>query len=193
VNAHFPAFMIILPLVAAPLCLLLRNRRAARFMAVAVAWTCLALACTVLDQVNHGEIISYMLGGWAAPYGIEYRIDPLNAYLLVIVSTIASVVLPFGGGSAGLNVEPERLYLYYASFLLCFCGLMGISVTGDLFNIFVFLEVSSLASYTLIGLGKGRRALRAAYSYLVMGTIGGTFYLIGVGLLYQATGTLNMA
>ena len=69
-NAHFPALMIILPLMAAPLCLLLRNGRAARFLAVAVAWTCLGLACTVLDQVIHGEIFSYMLGGWAAPYGI---------------------------------------------------------------------------------------------------------------------------
>jgi multicomponent Na+:H+ antiporter subunit D len=59
--------------------------------------------------------------------------------------------------------------------------------------VFVFLEISSLASYTLISLGKGRRALRAAFSYLVMGTVGGTFFLIGVGLLYQATGTLNMA
>ena len=67
------------------------------------------------------------------------------------------------------------------------------ALTGNIFNIFVFLEISSLSSYTLIGLGRGRRAVRAAYSYLVMGTIGGTFFLIGVGLLYQVTGTLNIA
>jgi len=192
-SEHYPVLLVVLPLLAAPLCLLLRSATASRVLTTLVAWTCLGLALAVLEQVTHGPSISYMLGGWAAPYGIEYRVDPLSAYLLVIVSTIASVVLPFGGTSSDLSLRSDRLYLYNAAFLLCFCGLMGIAVTGDLFNIFVFLEVSSLASYTLIGLGKGRRALRAAFSYLVMGTIGGTFYLIGVGLLYQATGTLNMA
>ncbi len=191
-SGHAPVLLVVLPLLAAPVCLLLRTARASRFLAVSVAWTCLAIAGSILAQVRAGDPISYMLGGWAAPYGIEYRIDALNAYLLVIVSMIASVVLPFGGGASDLTVRTERLHLYYAALLLCFCGLMGMAVTGDMFNLFVFLEVSSLASYTLISLGRGRRALRAAFSYLVMGTIGGTFYLIGVGLLYQATGTLNM-
>jgi len=193
VSEHYPVLLVVLPLLAAPICLLLRHGTASRILAVLVAWTCLAMALEVLNQVTSGENISYMLGGWAAPYGIEYRVDALNAYLLVIVSVIASVVLPFGETSSDLTVRTGSLYLYHAAFLLCFCGLMGIAVTGDLFNVFVFLEVSSLASYALIGLGKGRRALRAAFSYLVMGTIGGTFFLIGVGLLYQKTGTLNMA
>ena len=71
--------------------------------------------------------------------------------------------------------------LYYAAFLLTMAGLMGIAITGDLFNVFVFLEISSLGSYTLIALGNSRRALMAAFSYLVMGTIGGTFILLGIG------------
>ena len=192
-REHYPVLLVVLPLLAAPTCLLLRSAAASRILAVLVAWTCLALSGLVLDQVSTGESISYMLGGWAAPSGIEHRVDLLNAYLLVIVSMIASVVLPFGAGQSDLTVKTSRQHLYYAAFLLCFCGLLGIAVTGDLFNVFVFLEVSSLASYTLIGLGKGRGALRAAFSYLVMGTIGGTFFLIGVGLLYQATGTLNIA
>ena len=163
-SEHYPVLLVVLPLLAAPICLLLRHGTASRILAVLVAWTCLAMAVEVLNQVTSGESISYMLGGWAAPYGIEYRVDTLNAYLLVIVSMIASVVLPFGGISSDLTLRTDRLYLYHAAFLLCFCGLMGIAVTGDLFNIFVFLEVSSLSSYTLIGLGKGRRALRAAFS-----------------------------
>ena len=76
---------------------------------------------------------------------------------------------------------------------LCLAGLLGIAVTGDAFNLFVFLEISSLSSYVLIGLGSDRRALTAAFRYLVMGTIGATFYLIGVGLMYMMTGTLNIA
>jgi len=78
-------------------------------------------------------------------------------------------------------------------YLLALCGLLGIAITGDAFNLFVFLEISSLSSYVLIALGSDKRALTAAYRYLVMGTIGATFYIIGVGLMYMMTGTLNIA
>lgn len=189
---HLPALQIVLPLVAAPLCLLLRNARWVRIFAVAVSWLCLAMALSLLDRVLDHGIISYSMGGWAPPLGIEYRVDLLNAYVLVIVSGIASVVLPFGIEGANLRIPRERTYLFYAAFLLGLTGLMGIAITGDAFNIFVFLEISSLASYTLISLGRDRRALTAAFSYLVVGTVGGTFILIGVGLLYQMTGTLNL-
>ena len=77
-------------------------------------------------------------------------------------------------------------------YLLCLTGLLGITMTGDAFNAFVFLEISSLSTYVLIALGRDRRALLAAFQYLVMGTIGATFYVIGVGLLYLLTGSLNM-
>ena len=76
--------------------------------------------------------------------------------------------------------------------MLCLTGLLGIVITGDLFNLFVFLEISSLSSYALIALGRTRRALMAAFQYLVMGTIGATFLLIGIGLIFQMTGSLNM-
>jgi multicomponent Na+:H+ antiporter subunit D len=81
----------------------------------------------------------------------------------------------------------------YAMYCLCLAGLLGITVTGDAFNLFVFLEISSLASYVLIALGRRRQALVAAYQYMLMGTVGATFYVIGVGLLYLVTGTLNLA
>ena len=77
-------------------------------------------------------------------------------------------------------------------YLLCLTGLLGIAITGDAFNAFVFLEISSLSTYVLIALGRDRRALLAAFQYLIMGTIGATFYVIGVGLLYLLTGSLNM-
>ena len=76
-------------------------------------------------------------------------------------------------------------------FALCLAGLLGITITGDAFNIFVFLEISSLSTYVLIALGRDRRALVAAYQYLIMGTIGATFFVIGIGLLYLMTGTLE--
>ncbi len=189
---HLPVLIVVIPLLAAPLCVLLREKLVVRGLAIGVAWTCLAIAVTLLQHVTAHGTVSYELGGWAAPYGIEYRIDVVSGWILLIVSAIAAVVLPFGRGAEGLAIRRDQVHLWYAAFLLCLCGLLGMAATGDAFNIFVFLEISSLSSYTLIALGKGRRAVRAAYSYLVMGTIGGTFFLIGVGLLYQATGTLNI-
>jgi multicomponent Na+:H+ antiporter subunit D len=193
-TEHLAVLQVVVPLLAAPLCLFLRHRRVVPVFATLVAWATLAIAVVNLVTVTRsGEALTYYLGGWAPPLGIELRIDTANAMLAVLVSGIASVVLPYGPGSASLAVPISRHYLYYAAFLLCMTGLIGISITGDAFNVFVFLEVTSLSSYTLIAMGKGRKALTAAFSYLIMGTIGGTFILLSIGLLYQMTGTLNMA
>ncbi len=189
---NLPALQVVLPLAAAPLCLLLRRRDAARWLAVGVSWTCLAIAGGLLHRVLAEGSISYALGGWDPPWGIEYRVDVVSAYVLVIVTAIASVVLPVGSG-VGMAIPTGRKHLFYAAFLLCLAGLLGVVITGDAFNVFVFLEISSLASYILIALGEGRRAPMAAFSYLIMGTIGASFILIGIGLAYQMTGTLNLA
>jgi multicomponent Na+:H+ antiporter subunit D len=103
------------------------------------------------------------------------------------------VVLPYTWRSVEDEVPVRQHYLFYTMFLLCLAGLLGISITGDAFNVFVFLEISSLSTYVLIALGRDRRALVASYQYLIMGTIGATFIVIGVGLLYLMTGTLNLA
>src|SRR5690606_20759059 len=91
------------------------------------------------------------------------------------------------------EVAEDRVYLFYTAYLLNLTGLYGVVVTGDVFNLFVFIEISALSSYAMISLGKERQALMAAYCYLILGTIGATFFLIGVGLLYAMTGTLNIA
>jgi len=193
VTEHLPALQVVLPLVAAPLCIFLRNPLLVRGFALIVALCCLGISGTLLSQVlEHGRL-SYWMGGWAPPLGIELAVDRANAFMLVIVTMIASVVLMFGNFLHDVRLPEGREYLFYAAYLLAVCGLSGIAITGDAFNVFVFLEVTSLASYTLISLGKDRRALSAAFTYLVMGTIGGTFILIGIGLAYQMTGTLNIA
>ena len=130
--------------------------------------------------------------GWPAPWGIELRIDLLNALLLLIISAISTVVLYAADVSIRQEIPADRHTLFYILYLLCLAGNLGIAATGDAFNVFVFLEISSLSAYALIALGKDRRALWASYQYLIMGTIGATFILIGIGLMYQMTGTLNM-
>ena len=98
----------------------------------------------------------------------------------------------FAKRSVASEIETHSQGLFYTAWLLCLTGLLGITITGDAFNLFVFLEISSLSSYVLIAMGNDRKALTAAYQYLIMGTIGATFILIGIGLLYMLTGTLNM-
>ena len=193
IVANLPALQVVLPLIAAPLCVFLRRGGPAWLLTLLVSWGALAVAVALLMLVLDGGIIVYDLGGWKAPWGIEYRIDLANAFVLLIVSAISAVVVPFARRSIEAEIEPKRIHLFYTMYLLCFAGLLGIAITGDAFNLFVFLEISSLSSYVLISLGKDRRAVTAAYQYLIMGTIGATFYLIGVGFLYVMTGTLNMA
>jgi multicomponent Na+:H+ antiporter subunit D len=192
VSAHYIVLVVALPLLAAPCCVLLGRRSLARLLAIVVAGCCFGMACSLLSTVLATGPLSYALGGWEPPLGIEYRLDLLNAYVLLIVSGVGAVVMPYGVGTWGLSIPDSRESLFYAAFLLALCGLMGIVVTGDAFNVFVFVEITSLSSYALIAMGRGRRALTAAFSYLVMGTIGGTFLLIGIGMLYLETGTLNM-
>lgn len=190
-SEHFPALQVVIPLLAAPICLLLRHHLAVRVLAIGVTFAGFAIALSLMAQVLESGQIIYEFGGWARPLGIEYAVDLTNGFVLVIVSMIAAVILPIGPGHS--QVPEGREYLFYAAFLLCLSGLLGVTITGDAFNIFVFLEITSLASYILVALGRDRRALMAAYSYLIVGTIGASFILIGIGLLYQMTGTLNIA
>lgn len=190
---HLPILQIIVPLMAAPICVALRHPRATWLWALIISWLCLAMSVALLQQVLATGPISYELGDWAAPWGIEYRIDTLNAFVMVIVTAIGATVLPFAKASVEAEIPEDRIYLFYTMLLLCLTGLLGITITGDAFNLFVFLEISSLSSYVLISMGSDRQALVAAYRYLILGTVGATFYIIGVGLMYMMTGTLNIA
>ena len=192
-SSHLSIVPIILPMIAAPLCFLLRRRTLVWPLAIGVSWLAFAACAVLLMRVADTGPIVYTMGNWSAPIGIEYRIDLLNAYILVLVSGIASLVLSYAPQSAALELPQDRHHLFCAAFLLCLTGLLGITITGDAFNVYVFLEISSLASYAIISVSRDPRALKAAYNYLIMGTIGATFILIAIGLMYMMTGTLNMA
>lgn len=193
IERHLPILQIIVPLIAAPLCVLARRRALALGFAIVVCWVTFGLSILLLKQVLATGVVTYELGGWSAPWGIEYRVDTLSAFVLLFVSGIGAIVLSFAPRSLASEIPSDRQYMFCAVYLLGLTGLLGIAITGDLFNLFVFLEISALSSYTLIALGRKRQALPAAFQYLVMGTIGATFILIGIGLMYMMTGTLNMA
>ncbi len=188
-----PILQVALPLIAAPLCVLLRRSGLAWAFATLVSWGLLAISILLLMHVMNEGGISYRLGGWAPPFGIEYRLDAVNCFVLLVICAIGAIVTPYMRQSVAREIAAPRHNLFYAVYLLALTGLLGITATGDAFNIYVFMEISSLASYVLIALGRSRRARTAAFQYLIMGTIGATFLLIGIGLLYMMTGTLNLA
>ena len=193
IHAQLPALQVVLPLLGAFVAALLRRGVLAWALAAAITWLMPVIAGALLWQVVTTGPISYHLGGWPPPWGIEYRVDVLSGFVLLLVSGVSAVMMPFARRSVAFEVEGGKQAWFYAMYLLCLGGLLGITITGDAFNAFVFLEISSLSTYVLIALGKDRRALLASYQYLIMGTIGATFYVIGVGLLYLITGSLNIA
>ncbi len=192
---QLPAIQVLASFLAAPLVIVLGSRRLAWPIAFAASALSLVASVALLAQVLDGSIISYRMGGWAPPLGIEYRVDAANAFVLFLVSAISTLILPYARTSFGKEISARHHTAFYAAYLLCFSGLLGVTITGDAFNVFVFLEVSSLSTYVLIAQGaeRDKRALTAAYDYLIMGTVGATFFVIGIGFLYMATGTLNMA
>ena len=193
IESNLPALQVVLPLVAAPLCVLLRRGSLAWLVTWSATWATAAISIAILLRVLDAGTISYTFGGWEPPWGIEYRVDIVNAFVLVLVSVIGAIIVPYARRSVGAEIRSEQHYLFWAAYLLCLTGLLGVAITGDAFNVFVFLEISSLATYILIACGQDRRALVASYQYLIMGTIGATFIVIGIGLLYLMTGTLNLA
>jgi multicomponent Na+:H+ antiporter subunit D len=189
---HLPALQVVVPLIGAVLSAFIRRGTTAWAFALVVTWITPVIAIALLLRVLATGPISYPLGGWSPPVGIEYRVDVLNAFVLVLVTTVSAILIPAARRSVAHEIDGDKQAWFYTTYLLCLTGLLGITITGDAFNVFVFLEISSLATYVLIAMGRDRRALLAAYRYLIVGTIGATFYVIGIGLIYLVTGTLNI-
>ena len=192
-DGHLPALQVVVPLLVAPLVALLRPRGLAWAAATVASAGSFLIAVQMASGVLAGEVYPYALGGWPAPYGIALEVDAFSAMLLLVLTGASTLALAAGRVSLERQIEQHRQPLFFSAWLLALAGMAGILVAADAFNIFVFMEISSLASYVLVAGGPDRRALPAVFKYLVMGTVGATFYLIGVGLIYMMTGTLNLA
>lgn len=135
-------------------------------------------------------VLSYSTGGWRVPFGIGMVLDGFTSFMLVTVNLIASCVMLY---SINYMEKFTSKWKFYTLFLLMVGGMNGVIVTGDMFNLFVFLEIASVASYALVAFGTERHELEAAFKYAIMGTVGSLFILLGIAFLYSYTSTLNMA
>lgn len=191
--AHLPVLVVVTPLGAALAVALLGlvSHRAARAATLLALGGAHAMALAALLAVLDGGTWRYELAGWPPPWGIEYVVDVLGGGMAVLVSFMALVTAVHAGPGLrkGTGLAPA---LHQSLHLLLTAGLLGIVLTGDVFNLYVFLEVSALAAYALLA-GAGARSTLAVFRYLLIGTTAGALFLLGVGFLYALTGTLNMA
>jgi multicomponent Na+:H+ antiporter subunit D len=191
-SRHFPTIIVVLPLIASFFTFFSGwwFKRSGILIAVTALGGSFALAISLLSQVLTSGAIEYRIGGWAPPWGIEYRVDHLTTCMILLITTLSLVTAVYAKRLVDREFD-DRPALFWSLYLLLTTGLLGIVLTADLFNLFVLLEVASLTSYALVAMGSGRAKL-AGFRYLLMGTMGATFYLIGVGYLYISTGSLNM-
>jgi len=149
--------------------------------------TVVAMAGVVAREVYRTGPFDHELGGYAPPIGIELVADEFSAAVFLLVALVSAATLVFA------RVVGPRRNTFYSAYLLLTGGLVGVSLTGDLFNLFVFLEIVGLTTYALIAADRSGASAYASLKYLVVGTVGASLYLTGVGYVFLATGTLNMA
>jgi multicomponent Na+:H+ antiporter subunit D len=192
IMAHLPVSVILVYCTAAllmPLAAVI-HRRGTALLGLLAVLSALILSLLTMGHVLQEGAMSYAVGSWPPPIGIELRADALSSFFLVVINLVATLVL----AHAAFNYRSggdERSMSYQACVMLMLAGFSGIVGTADLFNLFVFLELSALAGYAVLGNGSGRAA-HSTFRYLIIGTIGASFYLFGLGFVYAETGSLNM-
>ncbi len=150
----------------------------------------LGLSLITVRIVATQGILVYSVGGWKLPIGIALVLDGLTVFMLVTVNLMAFFIAIY---SINYMEKFTSKWKFYTLFLLMVAGMNGVVITGDMFNLFVFLEIASVASYALVAFGTERHELEAAFKYTVMSTVGSLFVLLGIVFLYSYTSTLNMA
>ena len=191
---HFPVLLVLIPLLGGVLAPIFG--RGSRGWAWAVLTTGIAtiISIEMLLVVRSGGAISYPLGGWPAPFGIELKVDLLSAIVALVVTSVGWIVTIHSRRSVQVEIPADRLGPFWSVWLLAITGLLGIIVTGDAFNMYVLLEISALTIYGLIAMGRSRdrKALVSAFNYLILGSIGASFILIAIGLLFSFSGYGNL-
>ncbi len=194
-----PVLLVIVPILLAtvPVALGIKYNRTGWSIAAATT-TAMFVATVYLASVVYGRVLAgteetareiaviHQLGGFQWPLGIELVADPLSTLIALLITAAAAGVLVF------TRIGGPRGNIFYSGYLLLVGGLLGLTMTGDVFNMFVFLEIVGLGTYAMIAAGDGPESAVAALKYLILGTLGASIYLIGVGFLFMATGTLNM-
>ncbi|MBU4312699.1 MAG: monovalent cation/H+ antiporter subunit D family protein [Candidatus Omnitrophica bacterium] len=186
-----PLFIAI-PLASAFLNSLL-GKRIKGFSDVLSSIATLALAAISIYSVflikDVGSIV-YKVGGWMPPIGIAMVMDSLTVFMLVTINVVAFLISVY---SINYMEKYTEKGIFYSLFLLMIAGMNGVIISGDMFNLYVFLEIAAISSYALVAFGTEQEELEASFKYAVMGSLASSFILLGIVFLYSYTSTLNMA
>ncbi len=157
----------------------------------ALATLCLAsLAVYGVFSYNGNGVMVYKMGGWIPPIGISLVMDGLTVLMLITVNVIAFLISVY---SIDYMEKYTEKWIFYCLFLLMVAGMNGVVISGDMFNLYVFLEIAAISSYALVAFGTEHDELEASFKYAVMGAVASAFILLGIVFLYSITSTLNMA
>lgn len=149
-----------------------------------------AMSVYLMKIVNASGVVIYKISGWSIPLGVCLVADGLTVFMLCIVNLVALLVIIY---SCQYMRGFTDKWKFYSLFMLMLAGMNGIIISGDLFNLYIFLEVASIAAYALVAFGIEPEDLEASFKYAIMGAIASVFILLGIALLYSYTSTLNMA
>lgn len=185
------ALPIVLPILAAGLIVMFRDRRFQRAVSLVVLAASLAVAIGALVDVARNDSIEVSaLGGWRSSIAITLVADRLSAVMLVIALAVLLLVLVF---AVGQHASDEQSPYYHPSYLVLVAGISQAFLAGDLFNLFVAFELLLIASYVLLTLEGTNEQIRSGTTYVVLNVVESMILLVAVGLIFAATGTVNMA
>jgi len=162
-----------------------KGKRAATVLGNVTTLVLLWMAVTSI-----GKFGVYQVGRWSIPLGINLVLDGLSSFLLLTIAVVSAAAMLF---SVRYMEQYTAKPKYLCLFLLMVTGMNGVVLSGDIFNLFVFLAGASIASYALVGFGCEHEELEASFKYMVLGSVASMFVLFGVALVYGNTGSLNMA
>ena len=187
--------VVLLPLLAAALCLVVSRRPRIQTLITVITLTGLLVISGILLVLtdSHG-MHTVQVGGWDAPVGITLVADRLSAFMLCVAAVVLLTVIIYAVGQGvrdGDGDQPTSIFL--PTYLALAAGLNAAFIAGDLFNLFVGFEILLAASYVLLTLGASQERVRAGVSYTVVSMVSSMVFLLGIGLTYSAAGTLNLA
>ncbi|MBZ4671865.1 monovalent cation/H+ antiporter subunit D family protein [Deferribacterales bacterium Es71-Z0220] len=193
-EMNLPALVVVFPFFSAMLMVAIGvfYKEIVQIMFQVTALITAYLSILLFLKVYESGPIRYFFGNWAPPVGIEYYVDYTNIFFITIITVLLFIMSIYFPKSVKKEIPESKQYIFYSVTMLFASGLLGITITGDLFNIYVFTEISSITAYALIAIGGTKKSYRASFNYLILGTIGATFIVLGIGYLYMATGTLNL-
>ena len=185
-------YLIIIPLGCAFLITLIGDRvkMAGGLLSCIAVFSLSALSFVMAPAVMTQRALVYKMGNWMPPLGIPMVVDGLTIFMLMVVNTVAFLITVYS--TAYMERYTDK-WKFYALFMLMLTGINGVLIAGDIFNLYIFLEIAAIAAYFLVAFGVESESLEAAFKYAVMGSVASIFILLGIALLYSYASTLNMA